>query len=134
MRTPTLKTTLLIILSLVLINCKKKAGEGGTANIRGSIWVEDWNTAFTIKNGEYAGADEDVYIIYGDDVSYGDKTKSNYNGEFEFKYLRTGKYRVYVYSKDKTLKSQSGDTAFVREVEITNNGQTIGLDRFITYK
>ncbi|MES2678806.1 MAG: hypothetical protein V4635_02930 [Bacteroidota bacterium] len=128
--------TILLLIGAALFfgACKKRAGEGGTSSIKGRVWAEDWNAAFTVKNGEYAGADEDVYIIYGDDVSYGDKTKANYNGEFEFKYLREGKYRVYVYSKDKTLTSQSGDTSVISDIEITKKKQTVTLEDLLIYK
>ncbi len=128
------KIALMILILAISNACKKSAGEGGQASIQGKIWVEDWNTSFTIKNGEYAGADEDVYIIYGNNLSYGDKIKSSYNGEFEFKYLRTGKYKVYVYSKDKTLTSASGDTVMVKEIEITSKKQRLSLDQFVIYK
>lgn len=124
----------LFILLLSVSACKKTAGEGGQASIKGKVWAEDWNVAFTVKNGEYAAVDEDVYIIYGSDISYGDKVKTNYNGEFEFKYLRTGKYKIYVYSKDKTLRSQSGDTSFVQETQINSKKQHISLDQFTIYK
>lgn len=133
-----MKTTLrlfsVLLVSAMLISCKKPAGEGGKNTIKGSLWVEDWNSSFTIKNSEYAAYDEDVYIIYGDDVSYSDKTKSNYNGEFEFKYLRKGKYKIYVYSKDKTLTQPSGEVSIVQEVEITEKKGTKTLDRIIIYK
>ncbi len=130
------KLTILLLTGTVLFfsACKKRAGEGGTSTIKGRVWAEDWNAAFTVKNGEYAGADEDVYIIYGNDVSYGDKTKASYNGEFEFKYLREGKYRIYVYSKDKTLTSQSGETSVVRDVEITSKKQTLTMEDLLIYK
>jgi hypothetical protein len=124
-------------LLLILISfsaCKKTAGEGGTSSIKGKVWVEDWNSGFTIKNGEYAGADEDVFIIYGDDVSYGDKVAANYNGEFEFKYLRPGKYTIYVYSEDKTLQSKSGKISIVKEVEISGKKQTVTVDQFTIYE
>jgi hypothetical protein len=124
----------IILGSLMIFSCKKPAGQGGKASIKGTLWAEDWNGSFTVKNGEYAAYDEDVYIIYGDDVSYSDKTKSNYNGEFEFKYLRPGKYKIYVYSKDKTLSSPSGETSIVQEVEITGKKQEITLDKITIYK
>ena len=127
------KSTILFIFLVSLSACKKAAGEGGTSTIKGKIWVEDWNNAFTIKNGEYAGYDEDVYILYGDAVSYSDKTKANYNGEFEFKYLRKGKYKIYVYSKDNTLQSKSGDVAVIKEIEITENKQTKELEQITIY-
>jgi hypothetical protein len=114
--------------------CKKPAGPGGYASIKGTVWVEDWNTTFTLKISEYAGADEDVYIIYGDETGYGDHIKTDYNGEFEFKYLRQGKYKVYVYSKDKTLQAPSGKVAVVSEIEITDKKQNADLGQIIIYK
>lgn len=124
----------LLLISVMISSCKKPAGVGGKSSIKGSIWVEDWNGGFTIKNSEYAGYDEDVYIIYGDDVSYSDKTKANYNGEYEFKYLRKGKYKIYVYSKDKTLTSPSGEISIVKEVEITEKKGVKIVDQIIIYK
>lgn len=133
-----MKTSLKLITTLFIItlisSCKKPAGEGGKASIKGTLWIEDWNSSFTIKNSEYAAYDEDVYIIYGDDVSYSDKTKSNYNGEYEFKYLRKGKYKIYVYSKDKTLTSPSGEVSVVKEVEITNKKGATTVDQITIYK
>lgn len=123
-----------LIIIVLVSSCKKPAGEGGKSSIKGSLWVEDWNSSFTIKNGEYAAYDEDVYIIYGDDVSYSDKTKSNYNGEYEFKYLRKGKYKIYVYSKDRTLTSPSGEVSIVKEVEITEKKGAKVVDQIVIYK
>jgi hypothetical protein len=114
--------------------CKKAPGEGGNSSIKGSVWVEDWNGSFTVKNGEYAGADEWVYIIYGDDLSYSDRIRTNYNGEYEFKYLRKGKYKIYMYSEDNTLQSESGQVSIVKDVEITDKKQTITVDRITIYK
>lgn len=119
---------------LFFYGCKKAPGEGGKTTLKGKIWVEDWNSGFTVKNGEYAGTDEDVFIIYGDNVSYNDKTRANYNGEFEFKYLRKGKYKIYVYSKDKSLQSASGDVAIVKEVELSGKKQTTALEQIVIYK
>jgi hypothetical protein len=125
--------TLILVLAFIT-SCKKPAGPGGSSSIKGKLWVEDWNAGFTVKNGEYAGADEDVYIVYGDETGYGDRTRADYKGEFEFKYLRKGKYKVYVYSKDNTLQSVSGDISIVQETEIISNRQTITLDQFTIYK
>jgi hypothetical protein len=125
--------TCITILLLVFSACKKTAGEGGNSSIRGTVWVEDWNSSFNVKNGEYAGADEDVFILYGDAVSYSDKTRANYNGEYEFKYLRPGKYKIYVYSKDKTLQSKSGDVSIIKEVEITSKKQTVTVEQITIY-
>ncbi len=128
-----MKLGFVLLFVVTLFSCRKEAGEGGTSTIKGKIWVEDWNNAFTIKNGEYAGYDEDVYILYGDAVSYSEKTKANPDGEFEFKYLRKGKYKIYVYSKDKTLQSKSGDVSIIKEVEITGKKQTKEIEQITIY-
>jgi len=114
-------------------SCKKPAGEGGTSTIKGKVMTEDWNNAFTIKNGEYAGYDVDVYIVYGDNIGYSDRTRTDYNGEYQFKYLTKGKYKIYVYSKDKTLMSASGDISIVKEVEVKAKKETVSVDLITIY-
>ncbi len=121
------------LLIFCLLSCKKTAGDGGNSSISGSVLTENWNSSFTLKTAEYPSTDLDVYIIYGTDVSYSDKTKTNYNGEFEFKYLRKGNYKIYVFSKDKSLTSPSGEVSIVKEVTITDKKQKVTLDRIIIY-
>lgn len=112
---------------LLTSSCKKEAGEGGNSSIRGKVMVVDYNATFTSIKSEYVGADEDVYIIYGSDVSYGERTKTNPEGEFEFKYLREGNYTVYVYSKDKTQVSPSGQIAVKIGTNISKKKQVVDL-------
>ncbi|HEX8516137.1 MAG TPA: hypothetical protein VF868_08050 [Bacteroidia bacterium] len=105
-----------LALTLIVASCKKGPGEGGRSKIAGKIWVENYNTlnhmydTYELRS-EYAGADRDVYLIFGDDISYGMKTKSGPDGRFEFDYLRQGDYTVYVESKDTTRTSVSGITS-----------------------
>jgi hypothetical protein len=63
---------------------------------------------------------EDVFIIYGDDISYSDKKECSYDGRFEFKYLRPGSYTLYVYSKD---PGPSGKIGVVKKVQIERENQ-----------
>ena len=98
--------------------CKKPAGSGGNSSIHGKVWTTDYPTM-----AEYPATEQDVYIIYGDDLSYGDRVRTNYDGVFEFKYLRKGSYKVYTYSKK--ITNQQLDSAVVVEVEITSNKQEI---------
>lgn len=126
---------LFVVMFLLMVSsCQKPAGEGGKATIYGKIWAQEWNSSYTVMNGEHAGMDEDVYIVYGDDVNYGDKQTTNYNGEFEFKYLRKGKYKIYLYSLYRPSKTSGGDSAVVREVEIKNNTDKIDLGTITIYK
>lgn len=119
---------------MLLSSCSKEAGEGGTSAIIGKVYVKDYNSLFSIINAEYYAADEDVYIIYGNDVSYGNKTKSSYDGSFEFKFLREGAYKIYTYSKDSTLKSQSGTIPVIQDVEITGKKQELTIPDLVIAK
>ena len=115
---------------ILSVSCKKPAGEGGNSSIKGNIWVEEWNATFTVHDSskDRVGMGEDVYIIYGDDVSYGDKKECSYDGTFEFKYLRKGTYTIYVYSKD---PGPSGTKAIVKTVDITDKKQTVDAGQFV---
>ena len=130
-----MRKILLSLAVLFLFGCKKTAGEGGKATITGKIWVEDWDKNFLVRQYEFAGMDEDVYITFGDHLSYDDKIQTNYNGEFEFKYLRKGKYKIHVFSdKKQTTASQSNKEAIVMDVEITSTKQKVDLGTIIIVK
>ena len=138
------KVTLLlaVVLTLLISSCSKPAGEGGRATIKGRIWVENYSTLNTISDtytfkSEFAGADEDVYIIYGDDVSYGNKVKSGPDGIFEFKYLRKGDYKIYVQSKDTARSSYfygSGIKTVDVSVTIGDKKETVETEDLVIYK
>ena len=114
--------SLLFSMLLGLNGCKKGPGEGGNSSIKGYVHVKDYNATLVILQGEYDGADEDVYIIYGDNPTYGDRIKTGADGVFEFKYLRKGSYTIYAYSDDTTL---AGKVAVSKIVEITDKKQTV---------
>ena len=116
---------LMLILSIFLFSCAKDAGEGGNSTIYGKIITYNYNAEFTHLRGIYPGADEDVYITYGSDRSYSQRIRSNYDGVYEFKYLRTGDYTIYVYSKDSTLTLVSGIKPVIQKVTIDKNRQTV---------
>lgn len=126
----------LALLSLAFSGCTKEPGEGGMASIRGKVYKEYrlvvTNPA-TVQNTVPA-ADAEVYIVYGDHVSPDDRVMTNAQGEYEFMYLREGKYTVYVFSKD-TSGSGSIDPDKMevsREVEITDRkGTTTASDMTI---
>ncbi|MDQ3049541.1 MAG: hypothetical protein M3Q95_01515 [Bacteroidota bacterium] len=122
MKIKTVIAACLIGFSLSWMGCEKDPGEGGNSSITGYVHVTDYNATFQIIQGEYPGSDEEVHIIYGDDVSYGDRIRSGPDGRFEFKYLRQGKYTVYVYSEDTSL---SGNTVVMVPVEIKNKNETV---------
>jgi len=68
-------------------------------------------------------ANEDVYIIYGtQDNMYDDRTKTNYDGTFQFANLRKGSYRIFAYSQDASLSQPL--TPIFKSVNIGKKGDT----------
>ena len=112
----------------VLGGCSKPEGEGGTSTIQGKVYAYDYNGS-GILQGEFYAADEDVFIIYGDeDNYYDDSYNTSFDGSFRFQYLRPGIYTVFVYSD--CISCPSGTEAISQTVEITGNNQDIILDDF----
>jgi len=121
---------LAILIVFVFVSCKKEAGDGGNSSIKGKITRE---LRVVLSNpatavGTFPAADEDVFIIYGDHVSPDDRVQTNYNGEYEFLYLRPGKYTVYAFSADTNSVAVPWDEdhmTVLQELEITDGEQTI---------
>lgn len=112
--------------------CNSGPGPGGQASITGKVYTKgNWNTSCTVYIDSSSGfvpfysPDEDVYLIYGTDPTYGDHVKTAPDGTFQFNYLRKGKYTVYVYSKD--CSSASGKVSVNATVEITEKKQAVTL-------
>ncbi len=122
---------------IVISSCKKEAGEGGQATITGKIWARNVRPDFGALYNQGPGADIDVYIIYGDDATYGNRVKSGPDGVYEFDYLRKGNYKIYAYSKDSVATVatppyspsnpdlHAPNKAIIKSVEITSKKQTV---------
>jgi hypothetical protein len=119
---------LFLLLSVIAFSCSKEPGEGGSSTIYGKIIAHNYNAEFTNLKGIYPAADEDVFIIYGDDRSYSERVRTSYEGIYEFKYLRPGDYTIYAYSKDSTLTMASEMYAVIRKVKIDDNKQTVQVE------
>ncbi|MFM7729115.1 MAG: hypothetical protein ACKO7B_20625 [Flavobacteriales bacterium] len=123
-------TSWIFIALLAVASCKKEAGDGGNSSIKGKITRELRvilnNPSTTV--GVFPAADEDVYIIYGNHVSPDDRVQTNYDGEYEFLYLRPGKYTVYAFSKDTNAVAVPWDEdhmTVLQELEITEGNQQV---------
>ena len=101
------KLLLLTLMLNLLLACQKEAGEGGTSTIKGKVITYELNH-FDVPGsnqsvdtlGYYSQADEEVYIIYGDeDNLYDDSYETSFDGSFRFENLRKGKYTVFMYSE-----------------------------------
>ena len=124
MRKAIILAVLLPFLLIGLQSCKKEAGSGGTSSIWGKVKVKDYNDTFTTLLEEYYAQDIDVFIIYGDDKSYSDHNRTGYDGTYEFKYLRPGNYKIYVYSKDSSLQTNAM-IPIIREVTISKGKEEV---------
>ena len=111
--------------ALTFVACKKEAGEGGSSTIKGKVTA----TYIDVFGFEYSypAEKEDVYIVYGDGGFYGDNVETDYNGNYEFKYLRKGAYTVYAYSDCDTCVNEH-DVAELKKVEITKNKSEVTAD------
>jgi hypothetical protein len=127
-----------IAVLLALVSCKKEAGDGGNSSIKGKISRE---LRIVLNNpgtavGTFPAADEDVFIIYGDHISPDDRVQTNYDGEYEFLYLRPGKYKVYAFSKDTNSVAVPWDEdhmTVLQELEITDGNQQVKADDMMIY-
>jgi len=81
--------------------------DDGTGSITGKIYILDYNAEGTAIIENYYGADEDVFILYGDDPYSFDDVKTFHDGTFRFSNLVRGIYTVYALSRnpdDKTSR------------------------------
>jgi len=113
-----------ILIVIIFFGCKKGSGEGGTSNIKGKIYVMNYNGSGQLTS-QYYGQEERVYIIYGDADFYGNDTRTSYDGTYEFDFLRKGSYTVFAYSDCDTCAS--GSEAVKIASEITENHSTVTL-------
>ena len=124
----------LLALTFLLMACTKSPGLGGKATIKGKLTGRFYSDAeLTQLTGQSALGDENIYIIYGNDHTfYDDDISSSYDGSFEFKYLRPGKYVVFMYENCFPCASLQKEKLF--EVEITSKDQTVDLGEIILNK
>ena len=121
------------VLLLITLSCKKEAGIGGNSSLYGKVIVKDYNSTFTVLQEVYNAEERDVYIIYGDDKSYSDRTRTSYDGTYEFRYLRPGDYHIFVYSKDSTLQTNAM-IPVIKDVSISKKHQDIEVPTMIVFE
>ena len=128
-----LKTFFILLISTCFIfsSCKKDAGQGGDSFIRGKVYAYYYNKTLTAKLDSAFAPNVTVYIIYGNGVTFSDDQKTNYDGSYEFKYLKKGDYKIYAYSRDSTgasigsVNTFSPDIAVIKNVTISKKKQTV---------
>ena len=116
--------SILSILIVSVVSCKKGPGIGGKATIKGKVYEYNYNNSFTSIKSEYYKGNQDVYIVYGEEDFYADKIETHYDGTFEFKYLLPGKYTIYTYSSD-TAIDFSREMVVKTSVEIVDRKEMV---------
>ncbi len=124
----------LLFALFLFAGCEKPAGEGGNASIRGRVLVKDYNASFTVFIREYYAQDQRVYIIYGDDQVYSDDFRTDFNGWYEFRFLRPGQYRLFTYSKDSTLQSPTQQVPVFAEVTIPSGASVVNAPDLVIFE
>lgn len=83
----------------LLAGCTKEAGEGGKAQITGTVLRQDVNAAGAAIGDPYPYLDTRVYIAYGDNDTYDDDIRTGPDGKYSFRWLRKGDYTVYTFGE-----------------------------------
>lgn len=73
-------------------------------------------------------ADERVYLIYGDEDTYSESVRTDENGNYQFKGLTKGKYRVFAFSINTNDPNGLLEQIEV-EAEITKNKEVVTADQ-----
>ncbi|MBU0764361.1 MAG: hypothetical protein KJ607_05965 [Bacteroidetes bacterium] len=116
------------LLAIILLNsCSKTEGEGGMAAITGTVKLRTYSPGFRNILNEYYAPDVEVYIIYGDEVSYGDRIRTNFDGTYIFRYLRPGDYTIFTYSEDTSLTT-GVDVPVSRQITISGKKDEVVAD------
>src|SRR3954466_14512838 len=106
MFTPRSFLKLIVALGLLfnLNACKKPAGPGGKASVKGKVYAYDFDNTqrYLLSKGYSAG--EKVYICYGQNTAIGNDVRTSSDGTFQFLFLNKGHYKVFVNSLDTSIK------------------------------
>src|ERR1700751_5553613 len=126
-----IKIPKLLVIAALLITCacKKTAGPGGKATVRGKVYAKNFDSYGISLISEYYIGGENVYITYGSNNYVNNDVKTSYDGSFEFLYLNEGHYKVFVNSRDTSIhvKNSKKTLPVICEFDITSTTQTKDL-------
>ncbi len=123
-----------VVLLVLGVSCRKTEGEGGAASINGRVQVKVCGADTTKPYATYMAQEEDVYIVYGNEDSYGDVQKTHYNGLYQFDFLRKGNYTLYAYSDMYGGQANGEKTPVKCKVHIAKNGDKVEAPLLTIYK
>ena len=134
------KIVLFLSLLISFSSCKKEAGEGGTSVIEGQVYK-----IHTFQNSSTGAMDtlyyqldsgKDVFIIYSDNETgvYDDKFETDYNGRYNFEYLRKGDYTLYTYADSIDVNNVNYDYPIFKHIKISSNNSNNSVEDFVIEK
>lgn len=85
-----------VVISIALVSCTKNEGIGGKASIIGKVNMIRYFQNYPNPIDTIDAANEEVYIIYGDNDFYNDNVETHFDGSFRFDFLREGNYTIYI--------------------------------------
>lgn len=116
--------------ALLATACTKEPGVGGKAEIRGRVFITEYDNNTNQPNGNtYFAPDYRVYITYGDNDFYDDNVDTDPNGLFVYSWMRKGKYTVFTYS-DCPDSCESGVEVKSKTVEINDSKEVVDVGTF----
>jgi len=119
-----------------LVQFKTLNYNDGSAVISGIVRITNYTNEsewpnLVIKDISFA-QEQEVYLIYGNHSFYDGRTRTQYDGYFEFNHLIPGDYKVFLYSEDVTGATQM--VTITREVTITEEDQVEFLGEIMIEK
>lgn len=116
----------------LIINKKLKKDEG-FSSIMGKIMLNYYNDEnLLLSEVPIPAKDEDVFLIFGNDQVTGEDTKTSYTGDFAFKNLLPGNYKLNYYSED-TSGISVENIEIVKDITLGKN-DTVKLDTLFINK
>ena len=119
-----------------LVQLKTLDYNDGSAMISGVVKITNYTNEsewpdLVIKDISYA-QEQEVYLTYGNHTFYDERTRTQYDGYFEFNHLIEGNYTVFLYSEDMTGATQM--VTITRQVTITEEEQVVSLGEIMIEK
>lgn len=119
---------LFVFAGIVMSSCEKNEGMGGTGSISGTIVEQLYNKDFSETFHKNPAVDEEVFILFGEDSTPGERVTTGPSGDFRFDYLYPGNYVIYFHTDDSTnifgeewrtniIKLESGQDLVIGELE-----------------
>lgn len=121
-----------ILFIFLNFSCTQEEGLGGNSHVKGTLIRQFYNSDFSVYQGEAPAIDEDVFILFGDNMTIDEDVAVSNTGQFEFNYLWPGNYQLF-YLSDDTLSKSWDDVSLSINFELAKN-ETLSLDTLYTYK